>query len=164
MLPKTVLMMFSGAIWWWEVFMYPQTWILVTLNSRSQQRICDRFCADHHLRVLCRHLCCRCVQKLYKSWFIWTMNNECRSNILAPLFFSLPSIQFEKKATIIYILSFPRPFVRLGKVCQVWIWLHYCFLWLFRQWKVSKKLVYCRLVLSQCLTKLVGSSYLYTLI
>ena len=90
--------------------------------------------------------------------------NECRSNILAPLSFSLPSIQFEKKATIIYILSFPRPFVRLGKVCQVWIWLHYCFLWLFRQWKVSKKLVYCRLVLSQCLTKLVGSSYLYTLI
>ena len=53
--------------------------------------------------------------------------------------FDLHTIR-EKKATILYILSLPRPFVRLGKVCQVWIWLHYCFLWLFRQWKVSKEL------------------------
>ena len=67
--------------------------------------------------------------------------DECRSNILAPLSFSLPSL-WEKRTPIIYILSFPRPFVRLGKVCQVWIWLHYCFLWLFRQWKVSKELVF----------------------
>ena len=68
--------------------------------------------------------------------------NECRSNILAPLSFSLPSIQLEKQATIIYILSFPRPFVWLGKVCKIWIWLHYCFLWLFCQRKVSKELVF----------------------
>ena len=61
-----------------------------------------------------------------------------------------------KKATILYILSLPRPFVRLGKVCKVWIWLHYCFLWLFRQWKVSKELVFFLLSLSHfhCLTNL----------
>ena len=87
-------------------------------------------------------------------------NNLVLMNVAATywhlLSFSLPSLQFEEKVTTIHILSFPRPFVRLGKVCKVWIWLHYCFLWLFRQWKVSKELVFFLLSLSHfhCLTNL----------
>ena len=33
MLPKTVLMMFSGAIWWRRVFMCPKTWIWAAAKS-----------------------------------------------------------------------------------------------------------------------------------
>ena len=163
--------MFSGAIRWWGVFMCPKTWIwqrVIVGNSEFQE-------PTENLRLLSCWSSSPCSMppsllqvrsKTVKIMIHLNIVDECRSNMLAPLSFSLPPIQFEGKATTIHILSFPRPFVRLGKVCKVWIWLHYCFLWLFRQWKVSTELVLFLLSLSHfhCLTKLVGSSYLYTLI
>ena len=149
MLPKTVLMMFSGAIWWWGAFMcqkleFGQQQRVIVGNPEFQE-------PTENLRLLSCWSSSPCSMppsllqvrsKTVQIIIHLNIVDECRSNILAPLSFSLPSIQFEKKTTTIYILSFPRPFVRLGKVCKVWIWLHYCFLWLFRQWKVSKELVF----------------------
>ena len=89
---------------------------------------------------------CRNINFTEKTQMFQINNNLVLMNVAATywhlLSFSLPSLQFEEKVTTIHILSFPRPFVRLGKVCKVWIWLHYCFLWLFRQWKVSKEIVF----------------------
>ena len=172
MLPKTVLMMFSGAIWWRRVFMCPKTWIWAAAKSNCEELWIPganrEFVTAFVLIIISVFYAAIFAAGVFKNSTNHDSSEQWIMNVAATywhLYFSLcPPYNLRKKLQL-FTFS-PRPFVRLGKVCQVWIRLHYCFLWLFRQWKVSKEPVYSRIVFSHfhCLTKLVGSPYSYTLI